>query len=149
MPLKKRSFRRDIGDVADGAYSDEIDMSNATKGVLYVTPTGAGYTSAFKIEVYASPQDFGTTPSWYRLWCVRYNLFATPTEQPTVNDIDVGYNTNLENNGGPQAIPFPLPYRLYDATRAHSSEGMTPRRVRFKPVGCDVSLEIEGMRSVA
>ena len=148
MPLKKRSFRRVIGDVADGSYSDEINMSNATRGVLFVVPSGTGYDSSFKIEVYASPQDFGTTASWYRLWCVRYSLFANPTDQPTVNDIDVGFNNNLLNNGGNQAIPFPLPYRLYSNNRAHSSEGVSPRRLRFKPVGCPVYLEMEGMRSV-
>jgi len=142
MPLKKRNFVRSIGSVTAGTYSDEVDMSNVTRGVLYVTPDSS-YSANFDIEVYMSPQEFGTTPTWYRLWGIHW-----PDTVIAIN-VDVGYNPFLENSGGPQAIPFPLPYKIYDADRSYSSESVTPRRIRFRPVGTDVSLSIEGMRMVS
>ena len=146
MPLKSRNFRRSLGAVSAGSYSDEVDMSNVTRGVLYVTPDSS-YSANFDIEVYISPQDFGTTPDWYRLWGVTWVLFSG--DVPSEMDLTVGYNASRSDDGGPQAMPFPIPYRLYTNDKAYASEGVSPRRVRFKPVGTDVTLSVEGTRFVS
>jgi len=61
MPAKSRHFVVSLGDIEADSSTAEVDLSSANWAFVYATTL----TGNSNIVVEASPEPFGTTPTWY------------------------------------------------------------------------------------
>lgn len=117
---KRRHKTIDLGTIAAGDYSQEIDLSSFTHAVLFYkwpsSATGdiAGNTQPL-VEVYFSPTEFGETAVWYEMH-TPLSFVQLPTFPRRI----------LPNAISPQAKQAPTSSTFFDRDRAIPVQPMEP-----------------------
>ena len=140
MPRRKRSKTIDLGSLAPGMHTEEIDLTSFTDALMFVTLPSSPVASAQKFFSQASPTPVGSDPDWYDVFSA-CNYLAMPfnRDATVVNTVSV-----------PWASPEPRHQVVslatsYDVGASFGADFMTsnfplPSRIRIQSKGTNQTM---------
>ena len=142
MPSKNRRMLFSLGSIDVGDASDEFDLSSATHAFLHMKRVDAGTSVTVHFE--ASPQPFGTTPTWHSM----RELSTVPISQTTSTRIQL---FTWDSSWVDTIVTYIPICASVLASGYGALDSPVPQRMRIRVTG-STGLDwayIEGLRSIA
>ena len=135
MPRRKRSKTIDLGSLAPGMHTEEIDLTSFTDALMFVTLPSSPTSSSAKFLSQASPTPAGSDADWYDVHsAASYASFGANRDQIVVNTVPA-----LLGNPEPRHQVVSIA-TSYDVGSSFGNDFMTsnfplPSRIRIESAG--------------